>query len=214
MNSLQTNVGATKIEQPRDCTVLKIGGSLFDDPNLFDRIGALCEKLGSHVLIISGGGAVADIVRQWDRALQLGEAASHTIAIHAMGLGARLIAHGVRNAVLVSSFDECLSVWQSERIAVADPQPLIDDLWLKHDDHRGREISATWQFTSDSIAAWIGRRIDARRVVFGKSIDLADARRRAAAVDGCLPQMVDLPPLSWCNMRDDSLTISPFELPL
>ena len=65
--------------------VVKVGGSLFDHPRL--GVG-LREYLGSlapsEVLLVPGGGAAAEAVRELDRVHRLGEEASHWLAIAAM----------------------------------------------------------------------------------------------------------------------------------
>ena len=191
-------------------TVIKVGGSLHDEPRLFERIESLCEALApDRILIVSGGGAAADAVRAWDRVFGISEIASHSLAIHAMGLGARLLAHGVAGSNLVSSVADSHETWQATRIAIADPQPIIDELSTAS----GSPLPTTWDCTADAISAWIARRMNAQRLVLCKSISLSEVRTTANAIDKCISEMSNLPELIWCNLRDESPSLLRFELP-
>lgn len=191
-------------------TVIKVGGSLHDEPRLFERIESLCAALSpDRILIVSGGGAAANAVRDWDRVFGISEIASHSLAIHAMGLGARLLAQGVTGSNLVFNIADCHESWQATRIAIADPQPIIDELTAFTESL----LPTTWDCTADAISAWIAQRMNAHRLVLCKSISLSDARTTANAIDKCVAAMSNLPELFWCNLRDESPSPVPFELP-
>jgi aspartokinase-like uncharacterized kinase len=206
--SLQPNPISSS--DPTEASLLESAPDQSPSPQPLKRVEDICSELGDRILIVSGGGPGADIVRHWDRVLKVGEAASHPIAIHAMGLGARLIASCLGNAALTRSLAECQQVWDAGKIAVADPQPMIDELL----DQGAPPIPLNWQFTSDSIAAWLAQGMNADRLVFGKSIDLQEARRRSDAIDEAVSSMHGLPDLLWCNMRGGSVFLEPFQLPL
>ena len=73
-------------------TVVKVGGSLFDMPELRERLSAWLAQLdAAKVLLIPGGGALADVVRTLDQTHRLGEEAAHWLAIRAMSLNAQFL---------------------------------------------------------------------------------------------------------------------------
>src|SRR5258708_5955028 len=87
-------------------TVYKIGGSLFDLPQFPPIIYQVLSPRPPHsapLLPLGGGGAAANIVREWDRLHHLGEDAAHALALEAMDLSTALLAHFLPQARLVRS---------------------------------------------------------------------------------------------------------------
>src|SRR5580765_3058726 len=73
--------------------VYKIGGSLFDWPDLADVIRQLIARQPrSLALFVAGGGAAAQAVRTWDKAHRLGDEPAHDLALAAMDLTSLLLA--------------------------------------------------------------------------------------------------------------------------
>ncbi|VTR91824.1 Aspartate/glutamate/uridylate kinase OS=Pirellula staleyi (strain ATCC 27377 / DSM 6068 / ICPB 4128) GN=Psta_3593 PE=4 SV=1 [Gemmata massiliana] len=67
--------------------VVKVGGSLFDSPALGPALRTFIESLKpADVLLVPGGGPVADAVRELDRTHGLGEEASHWLALQALSV--------------------------------------------------------------------------------------------------------------------------------
>jgi aspartokinase-like uncharacterized kinase len=121
-----------------------------------------------------------------------------------MGLGARLLVHGVPNSTLVSTVADSHLAWEQNEIAVADPHPFIDSLAATSDT----TLPIGWHCTADSIAVWIAKSLAAHRVVLCKSISLQEAT--AASIDQQLAKMLDLPKLFWCNLRDERPSLHAF----
>src|SRR5439155_895308 len=72
--------------------VVKVGGSLFDHPNLGPALREFVESLApAEVLLVPGGGPVADAVRELDRVHGLGEEAAHWLALRALGVTRELL---------------------------------------------------------------------------------------------------------------------------
>ena len=54
--------------------VVKVGGSLYDLPDLGTRLGRWLTEFGDRrVVLVPGGSATANTVRDWDRAYGLGD---------------------------------------------------------------------------------------------------------------------------------------------
>lgn len=134
--------------------VYKVGGSLFDWPELFSRLAELLRGERRRPLLIAGGGGAADIVRGWDRVHRLGEERSHRLAIKSLGLGETLLADGVDETTVVGDRGEAGEAWRTGRTPV-----LCVDRFLADEEATGSEtLPHTWDVTSDSIAAWVATR--------------------------------------------------------
>jgi aspartokinase-like uncharacterized kinase len=138
-------------------TVVKVGGGLRGD----DALRALCATLGAlgerhPLLVVPGGGPFADAVRDADRRFALSADASHRMAILGMEqfgwLLSELIPGAERQAALVHP--------SAGRATVLLPAaPPLDAL------------PASWDVTSDSIAAWVAASLGAGRLVLVKDVD-------------------------------------------
>src|SRR5439155_8942930 len=72
--------------------VVKVGGSLFDHPALGPGLREFVESLApKEVLLVPGGGPVADAVRELDRVHGLGEEASHWLALRGLSVTAGMM---------------------------------------------------------------------------------------------------------------------------
>jgi 5-(aminomethyl)-3-furanmethanol phosphate kinase len=144
-------------------TVVKVGGALgrgADD----DALRAWCNTLGDlggrrPLLVVPGGGGFADAVREADRRFGLPPAASHRMAILGMEqfgwLLSELIPHAVR----------CAELARARELAAAQTVVLLPAA-LPLDG-----LPASWQVTSDSIAAWVADRAGADGLVLVKEVD-------------------------------------------
>ncbi|MEZ6130925.1 MAG: hypothetical protein R3C59_19825 [Planctomycetaceae bacterium] len=187
------------------CTI-KCGGSLLDQPDLAARLLALIDmaKVTSAVVIV-GGGSTVDVVRDWDRRFHLSARDAHRLAIHAMSLNARLLATLHERFVLVSHIRE-LSLVRDGQVAVPDVASVLNELEQTHS-----ALPASWDVTSDSIAAWFATVCDSAELLLLKSVDLPPAiPPDATAVQHLVERsLVDpyfaqaasrLSTLRWCNL--------------
>jgi 5-(aminomethyl)-3-furanmethanol phosphate kinase len=152
--------------------VVKVGGSLFDMPDLGPRlIQFLCALNCREVALVPGGGRVVDAIRHLDRSHGLGEEASHWLALRALSLNAHFLADLLqrRSAAVSTSFEEWPKLWQMGRIPILDAYPfaLADEASSDHLPH-------SWEVTSDSIAARVAHVVGARRLVLLKSVAAPD----------------------------------------
>ena len=142
--------------------VVKVGGSLLAHPATLDRVMAAAAEAARRwrVLVVPGGGPMADAVRQVDGALHLSPDASHWMAVKAMDQLAELLADRYAPAALVTDAHELRQTLRASNLPVLAPHR-----WLRDAD----ALPHSWEVTSDSIAAWLAGELGARRVVLVKA---------------------------------------------
>lgn len=193
--------------------VYKLGGSLLERPHLATMIReTLIQRPGRGALLVVGGGKTADLVREWDRVHALGDEAAHWLALESMRLNEALLAQllpelrTVRNARQVAA-------------ALADQIPAIlcADCFLRWGESIGHPpLPHTWQTTSDSIAAWAARILEADELVLMKSTTLLGGQTleqaaQAGLVDSEFPNAAaGIPRLSWVDGSRDHVAIEPW----
>lgn len=138
--------------------VVKVGGSLFDHPHLGPGLRAYLETLASEVLLVPGGGAVADAVRAFDRTHALGEEAAHWLALRSLS---------VTRALLERLLGLTFPLEGEVKTCVLDPFT-----FAREDETRAGSLPHTWAVTTDSIAARAAVVYGAERLVLLKSADV------------------------------------------
>jgi len=175
-------------------TVLKIGGSLTASDAALRLMRGLAERRPPGLLIVPGGGAFADRVRATQAQHGLGEQAAHHMALLAMHMVAVLLADLAPGFALAEGPGQFQSAWTQGLTPIWLPAPMVMS---------AADIPASWDVTSDSLAAWIAERTGATRLVLVKSCTVPaqrdDARALAAAgvVDACFPRFVERRRFSW-----------------
>src|SRR5215471_13882961 len=103
--------------------VVKVGGSLFDWPELGLRLNLWIPTLApSQVLLVPGGGPTVDVVRDLDRCHELGEEKAHWLALRALTFNAHFLStilNPLRPKV-ISNFEEAKSVWSKSGLPILD----------------------------------------------------------------------------------------------
>jgi aspartokinase-like uncharacterized kinase len=176
-------------------TIIKVGGSLLDWPELPQRLAHdLANRTGPFVLI-AGGGPSAAVVRDLDRIHGFGEERSHWLCLRALDLTAHVLG-GLMNWRVVEDV--------SEPRVLPDPFVLAPRQWLeKHD-----VLPHTWDATTDSIAAALALHLEARELVLLKSAPIPvdtsfSAAARLGLVDRVFPDLARrLPHVVYRNLRD------------
>jgi aspartokinase-like uncharacterized kinase len=138
--------------------VVKVGGSLFDMPDLGARLRSWLG--GARTLLVPGGGATADAIRNLDRVHRLGEEAAHWLALHALSVNAQFLARMLDVQVTSRIWDPA-----AEAICVLDPLP-----FFREDERSADRLPHTWRVTSDSLAARIAVCAAACELVLLKSV--------------------------------------------
>jgi aspartokinase-like uncharacterized kinase len=190
-------------------TVIKVGGSLFDWPELPRR---LTEMIGARqaadreerLVLIAGGGPAANVVRALDRVHGLGDRSAHRLALHAMDFNAIILAELLRGTVVVQSLENLRAVWSAGLIPIVAPRLILDEI-----ERSGKDcLPASWDVTSDTIAAWMALHIGADRLILLKSAPLPAGTTRLEAarlglVDPMLPIVArPLPRVEYLNLRE------------
>lgn len=187
--------------------VLKLGGSLLTIPDLMNRLEAVIYRLRpSPVLIVPGGGAAADVIRDLDRKLLLSPEKAHRDSIAAMSYNAALLCRLNKSLRLVRHHDEARRVWSEGHTAVLDADSF---LFEQTDKTSGGSLPASWDITSDSIAAWTARNWQADRLILAKSCDAPETSFsvlcQLGMIDRAFEKTVGNLRTEWLNLRSSSV---------
>jgi probable H4MPT-linked C1 transfer pathway protein len=189
---------------PAVLTVVKVGGGLAREAG-DGALRTLCRTIGDAgarhaLLVVPGGAAFADAVREHDSRFGLRAATAHRMAILAMEQFGWLLSDLIPGAIRCTDLASARGAAGRGRTPVLLPAaPLAEDL-----------LPASWAVTSDSIAAWVAGAGRAGRLVLVKPVaglyrdwpadgeplarldvgELAELRAagRAAGVDPHLPE--------------------------
>jgi aspartokinase-like uncharacterized kinase len=158
--------------------VIKVGGGLLGIPGALREVCATVGLLGRRqaVVVVPGGGPLADLVRELDRTVGLSDDASHWMAMLAMDQYAHLLAERIEGAALVEEPGAIAATLAAGRVAVLAPSR-----WLRAAD----PLPHSWDATSDSVAAFVAGAIDATRLVLVKPAEVGDD-----GVDRCFVTVV------------------------
>ncbi len=143
--------------------VVKLGGSL---GRIGGALAAAGRALGTAarrrpLVVVPGGGALADLVRALDRQLSLPATTAHWMAILAMDQYAHVIVAHTESAVIAHDAAEIRSALAEGRIPVLAPYR-----WMFAAD----VLPHRWEVTSDSIAAFVAGALDADLLVLVKPV--------------------------------------------
>ena len=140
--------------------VIKLGGSLAHSNALINCLNKIEHRYqGRAVIIVPGGGVFADQVRLAQQQWQFDEVTAHNMAILAMQQMALMFKGLVPQWPIVSS----LSDIQQQKILIWSPNSA--EL-----DQSG--VPATWDISSDSLAAWLAKQLSAKELILVKSADI------------------------------------------
>ncbi len=141
--------------------VVKLGGSLCQSDTLVNCLNRVEKNYqGRAVVIVPGGGAFADQVRLAQQCWQFDDITAHRMAILAMQQMA-LLFKGIKGDFgFARSVSEIRKQLRRQNIVIWSPD--IVEL-----DCAG--IQATWDITSDSLAAWLAKALSATELILVKS---------------------------------------------
>jgi aspartokinase-like uncharacterized kinase len=166
--------------------VVKLGGSVVRSSELQSWLDAIAQGLG-RIVVVPGGGALADEVRSSQESLGFGDESAHRMALLAMDQLAWALA-GLRPGFEVCGTEQALrDALERRQIAVWAPYTLVS----------GRsDIPQSWTVTSDSLALWLAGRLGASTCYVIKSVTRKSASvsagqlARDGVVDEAFPSML------------------------
>jgi 5-(aminomethyl)-3-furanmethanol phosphate kinase len=181
--------------------VVKIGGSLFDHPSLGMGLRKwLTDKPPLRYLFIPGGGALAEVVRDYHRIHGVSEEDCHWMAIQAMSVNMALIksmlpeAHEIHHPVYWPGAGGLgvLNAWH----------------FIRDDEANSDALAHDWRVTSDAISARVAEIGKVSKLIMLKSVDLPAGISWSQAadqgfVDPTFGQVVGRArlPVEWVNYR-------------
>jgi len=145
--------------------VVKLGGSLLGTSELQSWLDMLARRGDGRVVIVPGGGIYADAVREAQHLAGFDDAAAHRLALLAMEQYALTMA-ALQPALATAASELEISErsWQHRGIVWLPSNMVLSD----------DAIPQSWNVTSDSLAAWLARKINASRLLLVKHEAVAD----------------------------------------
>ena len=176
-------------------TVIKLGGSLAASDAAAGLMRGLSARRPGRFIVVPGGGEFAETVRVAQRRHTFGDRAAHHMALLAMHQSAIMLAALAPGFAIAESPPEFESAWQRELTPVWAPERMA---------LAATDIPASWDITSDSLAAWLAVRTRAAHLVVVKSCQVPEEIRgnavalaAAGLVDSCFPTFVADARFTW-----------------
>lgn len=166
--------------------VLKLGGSLLSSPVLLDYLQLASEQGQGKLVIVPGGGIFAEQVRLSQKQWKYNDITAHAMAILAMQQMALLLQGLCTDLVVVEHIAAITASLQQQKIVIWSP--LLAEL-------EAASIPASWDITSDSLAACLASQLKADHLLLLKSAEIPDYTTIAqladlGIVDKAFPQMI------------------------
>ena len=193
----ETTISPSLATSTSGLVVIKVGGSLLDWPELPGRLAAFLDNqrgraacLRAQAVLVAGGGPFADLIRTMDQTHDLGDQKAHRLAIRSLDLTAELLAGLLPGSAVVHRPEDLGACRNPGQVPILAPGQFLEEV----DDRGPDPLPASWDVTSDSIAARIAVLLGARRLILLKSVGLAaDIDRGEAArlglVDAMFPRI-------------------------
>jgi hypothetical protein len=140
--------------------VVKLGGSLAHDARLPAWLDMLAGHGAGRVMVVPGGGAFADVVRAAQARWRFDDLAAHNMAVLAMAQTAHLLHALEPRLVLADEESGIRAALHSGHAALWLPFTVLRD---------APDLLTSWDVTSDSLALWLARRLNAERLVVVKA---------------------------------------------
>ncbi len=179
--------------------VIKIGGSLALYPDdlrvLSNCLKHIAEK--HRFLVVPGGGEFADVVRGIDRRFSLDSRTAHKMAILGMDQFGVMLSELIAGSVTISFLEDLEGCPDSNVPIILPSKIVLED----------KSLEASWNVTSDSIAAKIASQVGAKKLILAKDVDglfSADPKRNSKAT--LIPKI----PVSTLALQKQESVVDPF----
>jgi aspartokinase-like uncharacterized kinase len=190
--------------------VVKVGGSLFDDPHLPGKLARWLERqTAAQEVLIAGGGELADVIRRAATRFAVDPAVAHWICIDLLTASSRLVGTLLPEAAHLDRFCDLQAA-----MARGEPRRMVFAVrdFLREAESLGTAppLPHDWSVSSDSIAARLAVAIGATELVLLKSTSVPPGTSQAAAaaqgfVDEYFPRAArTVPRVRWVNLRDEA----------
>jgi len=141
--------------------VIKLGGSLMTDVECLKQcLNIIEQKAEDKVVIVPGGGQFADQVRLAQQQWQFDDVCAHQMALLAMQQMALLLKSLQPGFVLANKVS---TINKSPSVVIWSPD--ITEL-------NSSNVKASWDITSDSLAAWLANQLLATELILVKSAEV------------------------------------------
>lgn len=203
-------------QHPAKWSLVKLGGSLLDLPDMPQRLDRLAERLEQPLILITGGGRLADEIRRLDAIHRLSEIQAHRLALGSMSVSARLVAELWPAATFRDSVeDQKAALVRLHSPAPLERSPHPVEVWdvaeILAETLAGNSfphIVCDWTLTSDSIAAILAQAWSADRLVLLKSAppptpELSDVWSQSGYVDPQFARLAEGLKLEVVDLRGE-----------
>jgi aspartokinase-like uncharacterized kinase len=144
--------------------VIKVGGSLAEKPatlkTLCNRLSEIAKK--HSIIVVPGGGKFADAVREINQQYTLSADAAHRMAILGMDQFGLLLSQIIPNSCATYSLNAAKQLSKRKAVPILLPSRLM---------FKENPLEASWDVTSDSIAAYVASRLKADKVILVTNVD-------------------------------------------
>jgi aspartokinase-like uncharacterized kinase len=188
--------------------IVKVGGSLFELPDLAERLRRwLAMQSRAINVLIAGGGPLADQVRRWDQQFELGEEKSHWLCVDVLDVTAQLLKALLAEAPICWTYTELHNALRAggQGSIVFPPAAFLRSAEAQF---AGLPLPHSWDVTSDSIGARLAEIVGADELVLLKSLlpePYHDAAELAGEyVDRHFFQAARNVQARFVNLRDDN----------
>jgi aspartokinase-like uncharacterized kinase len=144
--------------------VIKVGGSLAETPEVLldvcNKLSELAEK--NPITVVPGGGRFADVVRDFDQRFSLLPEVSHQMAILGMDQFGLFLSAITPGSIAARKLDDLEKITAEGKVPVFLPfNMMLDEDPLEN----------SWDVTSDSIAAYVAKRLGAAKLILVTDVD-------------------------------------------
>lgn len=142
--------------------VVKLGGSLIKDGVIDENMQTLADlKDEKNIVVVVGGGDLADGVRSFSSEYEISDSAAHWTAIKCMDLNTEMVNDLEDSTEIVKSVDQVSKAFQDEKIALMKTEKFMKS--FEHDQ--------SWELTSDAISGLLAEKLGADRLVIATDVD-------------------------------------------
>ncbi len=140
--------------------VIKIGGSWIKNSKLDTLIILLKKFVSKKIILVTGGGVIADSIREIYEEVNMTEETANYLALKATEIFAYFLKSKNKNINLTSDVDS----FSNKKLNV----------WLPSNQLKvSKDFEKTWESTSDSVASWLYGYSSCEGILFVKSLELS-----------------------------------------